>query len=115
MAGSLFVKGIKYKILIFVFIFYNCSVKRKVRTYKGEDITVVFTNSKKGYLNTKKKDSFPFDYKIESLKTKKGKQYFIYRFSIDAKYKLDFPLSIFSIKNKTGYSLYINNQLIVKE
>jgi hypothetical protein len=83
--------------------------------YKGKDITINFENTNKGYLLVDN-DSIPFRYKIEKSKVVNGTQRkiktYVYRFTVDAKYKLSFPLGLYGIGQKRSKVLQVNNSLI---
>lgn len=92
--------------------------------YKGQEITIKFTNSKKGYLKVDDKDSIAFRYKIEKNKIEiksnnqeiKKVKSFVYRFTIDAEHKIDFPLGFYEIGRKKGKILQgIDSLILVKQ
>lgn len=83
--------------------------------HKGKAIVINFENARNGYIIVDNRDSIPFDYKIERNKldngdAKKVKTY-VYRFNIDAKYNIDFPLGLYEIGQKRGKVLRVNDSL----
>ncbi len=109
---------LKYSIFS-LFIFYGCSAIYNSSVYKGnykgKDIIINFEDAKKGFMLVDTKDSIPFNYKIEKNKidnvSSKKVITYVYRFTIDADYDLDFPLSLYEIGQKRGSVLQVNDSL----
>lgn len=108
------------KYLIFnLFILSGCSTHKNLiykGNYKGKNVIINFEDVKKGYILINNNDSIPFKYKIEKNKIdnraeRKVKTY-VYRFTVDARYKLDFPLGLYEIGQKRGKILRVNDSLI---
>jgi len=107
------------KYLFSLLILSGCSTYKSLiykGNYKGKDVTIHFEDVKKGYILIDANDSIPFSYKIEKNKIdnrleKKVKTY-VYRFTVDGEYKLDFPLGLYEIGQKRGKILRVNDSLI---
>ena len=109
---------LKYSIVA-LFVLTSCSAMYKDLIYEGnykeKTITINFEDARSGYIIVDNRDSIPFSYKIEKNKienemAKKIKTY-VYRFTIDAKYNIDFPLGLYEIGQKRGKVLQVNDSL----
>ena len=105
---------LKYSILFIIFI--SCSTLKKekifIGSYKNKNISVHFKNSKEGKIIIDNNEIVPFLYKIEKVKLIKKNEiqnkkinYFIYRLTINAKYKLSVPFGFYEIGKKGGDTL----------
>lgn len=108
-----------FKYLIFsLFFLSSCSTYNNLiykGNYKGKEITINFESAKKGFITIDNNNSIPFVYKIEKNKidneaAKKVTTY-VYRFTVDAKYNIDFPLGLYEIGQKRGKILQVNDSL----
>lgn len=118
-------KTVFFKYSIFsLLVFSSCSTINDGAiyrgNYKGKNITINFTNAKKGYFLVDDMDSIPFNYKIERSKVERKSiketvrkvKYFVYRFSISAEYNIDFPLGLLEIGQKRGKIIQATDSLI---
>jgi len=109
----------KYSIFCLL-ILSGCSTIYKNSIYKGNyngrEIILNFKDAKKGQILVDNNDSIPFTYEIEKNKIDNGStkkmNIYVYRFTIDAKYKLDFPIGLYEIGKKRGNVLQINDSII---
>ena len=104
-----------YSILLIIFI--SCSTLKRERifigSYKNRNISVHFKNSKEGKIIVDNNEIVPFIYKIEKVKLAKEKEiqnkrkinYYIYRLTISAEYKLSVPFGFYEIGQKGGDTL----------
>lgn len=110
-------------LLLLLSILSSCSVLDKERVYEGlyknDNIKLHFINSKEGKVVVNEVDTIPFKYKIEMYrinrkigKTEKEKiKLYVYRFTINANYELNFPLGFTEVGQKGGDVLEGNDGL----
>ncbi|KQC32671.1 hypothetical protein AAU57_04545 [Nonlabens sp. YIK11] len=88
-------------------------------SYKEHNIELSFLNSKKGRIIINENDTIPFAYKIEKnrINPKTNKindvEFYVYRFTINAEYELDFPIGFYEIGQKGGDLLQGNDGIIL--
>ncbi|XLS27640.1 hypothetical protein ACJD0Z_10575 [Flavobacteriaceae bacterium M23B6Z8] len=97
---------------LFFILLSGCSIMKNDKIYQGsykeDNIELSFLNSKKGRIVINKIDTIPFVYKIEknriNPKTNKVDElkFYFYRFTINAKYELNFPIGFYEIGQKGG-------------
>ena len=119
----------KYSILLLTIIVMNgCSILRINDVYKGfyknKKIELYLDTSKSGKFVINKNDTIPFKYKIEKSKflikeknnIKREIDFYVYRFTINAEYNLNFPVGFYEIGQKRGNVIQNNNGItLVKE
>ena len=105
--------------ILFALLLCGCSANNNLiykGIVKGKETTIHFENHKKGYLLIDNRDSIPFRYKIEMIKVNSAKKKkvntYVYRFTMDASYKLDYPLGLFEIGQKRSNVLQLNDSII---
>lgn len=102
-------------VLIYALLFIllsGCSIMKSEKIYQGsykeDNIELFFLNSKKGRIVINQNDTIPFVYKIEKnrINPKTNKindvKFYVYRFTINAEYELNFPIGFYEIGQKGG-------------
>ena len=102
-------------------LFSGCSIMKSEKIYQGSykdnNIELSFLNTKKGSIVINKNDTIPFTYKIEKnrINPKTNKiddvEFYVYRFTINAEYELNFPIGFYEIGQKGGDVLQGNDGL----